>query len=70
MEKKYHLMLKKIRLDKGLTQLQLAKKIEVGQSYISKYESGEQRLDLYELNIICKAMGISLVEFVREFSES
>jgi Helix-turn-helix len=32
---------------------------------ISKYESGERRLDLIELHDVCRVLGISLVEFAR-----
>jgi transcriptional regulator with XRE-family HTH domain len=51
----------------GLTQMALAKKLKRPQSFVSKYESGERRLDLVELQEICKALGISLVDFVKSF---
>ncbi len=41
--------LKQARLDAGLTQKQVAAKIKRPQSYISKVEAGEQRLDIIEL---------------------
>ncbi len=63
-------LLKKIRLEAGLTQTQLAEKIGQTQSYVSKYESGEQRLDLIELECVCKENGISLLDFVRRYLES
>jgi len=63
-------LLRQIRLDAGLTQSQLAEKIAQTQSYVSKYENGEQRLDLMELESICKATGISLQYFVERFLES
>lgn len=63
-------LLRQIRLDSGLTQLQLAEKIGVTQSYVSKYENGEQRLDLIELEAVCKATGISLIRFVERYLES
>jgi transcriptional regulator with XRE-family HTH domain len=63
-------LLRQIRLDAGLTQSQLAEKIAQTQSYVSKYENGEQRLDLMELESICKATGISLQHFVERFLES
>jgi transcriptional regulator with XRE-family HTH domain len=46
-------LLKQIRLQAGLTQSQLAEKLGESQSYVSKYESGEQRLDLFEIEKIC-----------------
>lgn len=69
--KKQHLavQLRQVRLDANLTQAQVAKKIGQTQSYVSKYESGEQRLDLVELETVCNAVGIDLVDFVRRFLE-
>jgi len=51
----------------NLTQVALAKKLRRPQSFVSKYEIGERRLDLVELGEICAAMGISLGDFVRKF---
>ena len=36
------------RRDKGITQVQLAEKLQKPQSYVSKYENGERRLDIVE----------------------
>lgn len=63
-------LLRQIRLDADLTQSQLAEKISQTQSYVSKYESGEQRLDLIELETVCNAVGISLRDFVERYLES
>lgn len=63
-------LLRQIRLDAGLTQAQLAAKIAQTQSYVSKYENGEQRLDLMELEVVCAATGISLLKFVEKYLES
>ena len=70
--KKAHLaaLLRQVRLDANLTQLQVAEKIGQTQSYVSKYESGEQRLDLIELEAVSKAAGISLTDFVERYLES
>jgi transcriptional regulator with XRE-family HTH domain len=70
--KKTHIaeLLRQIRTEADLTQLQLATKIGQTQSYVSKYESGEQRLDLTELEAVCKATGISLLDFVGRYLES
>jgi len=60
-------LLRQIRIEKGLTQLDLAKILEQPQSFISKYESGERRIDLIELKFLCNALGISLIDFVNRF---
>jgi len=57
--------IKNIRKESGLTQVELANKLQRPQSYISKYEKGERRLDLIELSEICKACGVSLSKFVQ-----
>lgn len=44
-----------MRLGAGLTQEQLAKKLHKPQTYVSKSESGERRLDLVEWLAFCKA---------------
>lgn len=59
-------LLKKTRVDAGLRQIDLAEKLQVPQSMISKYEVGERRLDLLELQEICAALGVSLAEFVEQ----
>ena len=41
--------LKRARQEAGLTQVQVAKKLKRPQSYISKAEAGEQRLDIVEI---------------------
>lgn len=38
------------------------------QSFVSKYESGERRLDLVELQQVCHALRVDLVALVREFA--
>lgn len=67
---RYGILLRQVRLEAGLTQAQVATRIGEAQSYVSKYENGEQRLDLTELEDICKATGISLMEFVRRYLET
>ena len=63
-------LLRRVRLDAGLRQKDLAKRLGMPQSFVSKYESGERRLDLLEIRQICSAIGISLADFVQMFEES
>jgi len=63
-------MLRRIRTEADLRQDDLARILKQSQSFVSKYESGERRLDLLELQQICNAVGISLEEFVRRFEGS
>jgi transcriptional regulator with XRE-family HTH domain len=63
-------LLRQIRVEAGLKQADLAVKLKQSQSFVSKYESGERRLDLLELRAICAAVGISLTEFVQKFDRT
>jgi transcriptional regulator with XRE-family HTH domain len=58
-----------IRLSKKISQKQLAEKLGANQSFVSKFESGERRVDLLELRQICSALDISLLDFVRELEK-
>ncbi len=66
---KLQTLLQQIRLEAGLRQVDLAERIGRTQAFVSKYESGERRLDLLELKKICVAAEISLEEFVRRFEK-
>jgi len=60
-------LLKQLRTEADIRQEQLAAKLKRPQSFVSKYESGERRLDIIELRDVCAALGMSLQEFVSEF---
>jgi transcriptional regulator with XRE-family HTH domain len=59
-------LLKEVRLSKGLTQTQVAQRLQKPQNYISNYEQGERRLDVLELRDVCQAMGTTLTQIVRK----
>ena len=59
-------MLYQLRMAKGLKQSELALLLEEPQSFVSKYESGERRLDLIELRTILNNLGTNLGDFVNE----
>lgn len=56
-------LVRDVRREKCLTQKQLAEQLDKPQSYVSKYESGERRLDIIELRAVCLACGVSLEAF-------
>lgn len=60
-------LLRQLRLDAKMRQVDMASKLDEPQSYVSRYESAEQRLDLIELRRICKVLSISLAELVERF---
>jgi len=57
-------LLIKARQNAGLTQTQLAQKIGETQTFVSKCERGERRIDVIELHTFCRAFGVSLRQFV------
>jgi transcriptional regulator with XRE-family HTH domain len=60
-------LLRDMRTHAGLRQSDLAERLGRSQSYVAKFESGERRLDLYELDVVCRALGVDLGECVRRF---
>jgi transcriptional regulator with XRE-family HTH domain len=62
-------LLRNIRVEKGLRQIDIAERLGEDQSFVSKYENGERQLDFVEVAEVCEALGISLTDFVRRFEE-
>lgn len=60
-------LLRELREAAELRQVDLAKRLGRPQSFVSKYESGEKNLDFLEVREVCEALGIPLVELVRQF---
>ncbi|MGC5247063.1 helix-turn-helix domain-containing protein [Gordonia sp. DT219] len=63
-------VLREARSEAGLSQHQLADRLDEPQSFVSKYESGTRRLDLVELCAISSALGLPLQALIRRFEES
>lgn len=49
-------VLRQLRKEAGLTQVDVAKRLDVPQSFVSKYEIGERRLDVVELRHVAEAI--------------
>ena len=60
-------LLRNIREEAGLRQIDVSERLNQPQSFVSKYESGERRLDLLELELVCSACETDLSEFVRRY---
>ena len=56
--------LRALREDAGITQVELAERLEATQSFVSKCERGERCLDVVELRTWCRAIGLSFAQFV------
>jgi transcriptional regulator with XRE-family HTH domain len=50
----------------GVTQQELADRTEKPQSFVSKFETGERRLDVVEFITIARAIGADPVALVRQ----
>jgi transcriptional regulator with XRE-family HTH domain len=57
--------LKKARKAKGYSQSDFAQKLGASQSYISKLEQGQVRLDVIQLKKISKILSIDIEEFLK-----
>jgi transcriptional regulator with XRE-family HTH domain len=58
------------RKSESLTQAELAKQIGRPQSFVSKYERGERRLDVVEFLEITNALGIEASEIIEDIAQS
>lgn len=66
----YRQMLIQERQSKGVTQTQLAQRLNKPQSYVSKYENGERRLDVIEFLEIADCIGMDPAEFIRRLKDN
>lgn len=69
---KYRLFLEELntlRTDAGLTQVELAERLQIGQDIVSRCESGRRRVDVFELALWTQACGTTLEAFVRRLDE-
>jgi transcriptional regulator with XRE-family HTH domain len=69
-EEQLQLLLRQMRTEAGLTQTEIAQRLGQPQSFVSKYESGERRLDVLELRQVCAVVGVSLADFVRRLERA
>ena len=63
-------LLRETREQANVTQVELARRLKQTQSFVSKIELGDRRLDLVQLRTILTALGTSLGEFVTRFEEA
>jgi len=63
----FRALLVEARKEAGLSQAQLAAKLSRPQSFVSKFERGERRLDVVEFKAIAEALSIDALRFLRRF---
>ncbi|WP_375476025.1 helix-turn-helix domain-containing protein [uncultured Jatrophihabitans sp.] len=62
-------LLRETREQIGLRQVDVAERLGVPQSFVSKYEIGERRLDLLELRQVALALGVPLSKIVAQLEQ-
>ncbi len=60
-------MLIAARKESGITQVEIAERLEKPQSYVSKYERGERRLDFAEFVTIACLLKIDINDFLNSY---
>jgi transcriptional regulator with XRE-family HTH domain len=59
-------LLREERKRAGISQIELAKRLNETQSFVSKVERLDRRLDIIELYEFCQAIGIRFSEFAQK----
>jgi transcriptional regulator with XRE-family HTH domain len=62
-------LLRNLREEAGMRQVDLAEALDEPQSFVSRFESGERRLDVLELRAVCRALELPLDKFIRRFEK-
>lgn len=57
------------RKGRQLTQAELAERLSRSQSFVAKYESGERRLDIVDVLLVCAALGVNPGELITQVAE-
>lgn len=65
--KKFRELMVEVRKSANLTQAELSKRLNRPQSFVSKYERGERRLDVVEFGEVARALGLDPVKLLEVF---
>ena len=65
--RKFRELLVEVRKAAGLTQAELSQRLNRPQSFVSKYERGERRLDVVEFSEVARALGVNPVKVLDKF---
>lgn len=63
-------LLREAREEAGLTQVDLAEKLGQSQSFVSKLERGDRRIDIVQLRTLCHTYGLTLSSFVERWEQA
>lgn len=53
----------------GLTPVEMTKRLQQMQRFVSRFETGETRMDVLQLRALCEALDLPFVEFMRDLDE-
>ena len=62
---RFRALLIDVRKKAGLSQAEVAKRLAKPQSFVSKFERGERRLDVVEFKSVAQALGFDALRFLR-----
>ena len=62
---RFRALLIDVRTKAGLSQAEVAKRLAKPQSFVSKFERGERRLDVVEFKSVAQALGFDALRFLR-----
>jgi transcriptional regulator with XRE-family HTH domain len=63
-------LVRQLRVDAGVTQAELANKLGRQQTWVSKIEVGERRLDVEEFRQLCIALDVEFLSVVKRWLRS
>jgi transcriptional regulator with XRE-family HTH domain len=66
----FRVLLRKIREEAGLSQTDLAEKLGKPQTFVSKSELGERRIDFLETFDFCAACGVTVKQFMERLERT
>jgi transcriptional regulator with XRE-family HTH domain len=67
---RFRALLRKIREEAGLSQTALAEKLGKPQTFVSKSELGERRIDFLETLEFCEACRVPVSQFIERLAKS
>lgn len=69
LQRKFGIVLKELRLEKGLSQESLANQSDIDRTYISDIEKGERNISLKIIERLAQTLQISLSELFNKIEE-
>lgn len=63
-------VLRELRVERGLQQQELAGRLGIPSSVLSKIEAGERGFDILEARAVCAALGLPLAAFAERLEEA